>query len=56
METAYEVDAKNIVTLQINPVVLPKGHCVELDAISANREGITDNGNTKSEVAMLATK
>jgi len=56
VETEYEVEKKNFIALQKNPVVLPKGHRVELEAIFTNLKGITDNGYTKSETAMLTIK
>ena len=55
-ETAYEVENKNFIALQKYPVVLPKGHRVELEDIFASLKGITDNGYTKSETAILTIK
>lgn len=42
--------------MQKNPVVLPKGHRVELEDIFASLKGITDNVYTKSETAILTIK
>jgi hypothetical protein len=55
-EVITETKSRKFSTLQKNPVVLPKSHCVELDAISANIKGIAVNGCTKSEAAVLTIK
>ena len=57
IETVYEMFCRNRSILQkVSPAKPPIGHCIELDVICDNVTGITVDGNTRSETAILTIK